>query len=236
MQLLIAAISLGFLGSFHCVGMCGPISMALPLNSPSITSKIIGAFIYNFGRLVTYSLLGALFGIVGKGFIIAGYQQTLSIALGILLLLIIFIPNHFLSRFRFTGNIYKISSHLKTHLSQLFRKKSSSSLFLIGILNGLLPCGLVYLGIAGAIATGNSINGSLFMAAFGLGTLPAMLTISLFGSSISLSARRRITKSVPVFVSIMALLLILRGLNLGIPYISPKIGGKTVVEKTCCHK
>ena len=107
------------------------------------------------------------------------------------------------------------------------------NLFLIGLLNGLLPCGLVYMAIAGALATGNILYSSLFMACFGLGTLPAMMTMSFAGSFVSLGMRNKIKKSVPYIVGFMGILLILRGMNLNIPYLSPAIGMHKVVE--ACH-
>lgn len=236
MSLFIAAITLGFLGSFHCVGMCGPIALALPLNSHTVFSKISGAIVYNSGRIITYALMGAFFGLVGESFVIAGYQQTLSIAIGVALLIMVLLPNHWFSQMKIMSLIYKATAKLKMQLGRLFHKSSYPSLFFIGTLNGLLPCGLVYLGIAGSIATGNSMNGSVFMAVFGLGTLPAMLAVSLFSSSIGFEVRNKIRKVVPVFVAATALLLILRGMNLGIPYLSPEISGKTIVQETCCHK
>ena len=104
------------------------------------------------------------------------------------------------------------------------------NLFLIGLLNGLLPCGLVYMAVAGALATGNIIYSSLFMACFGLGTLPAMLAMSFAGNFITLSSRNTIKKLVPYIVGIMGILLILRGLNLDIPYISPALAATGTVE------
>lgn len=236
MSLLITALTLGFLGSFHCVGMCGPIALALPLNRESLSSKITGAFLYNAGRVFTYFLFGALFGLIGQGIAIAGYQQSLSIALGIAILMFVLLPGSVIKKFRFLSFSYSYIGKLKQNLKILFTKNSYSSLFFIGTLNGLLPCGLVYLGIAGAIATGNSLNGGFFMAVFGLGTLPAMLTIALISSSINLNFRKKINRGVPVFIVTMGLLLILRGLNLGIPYISPEMSSTEAVCTKCCDE
>jgi len=236
MNFLIAALSLGFLGSFHCVGMCGPIALALPLNKTSKVARVFGGLIYNLGRVITYSLLGALFGLLGKTFVIAGYQQSLSIAMGILLLVVVFLPENKLNQLRLKGEIFVIIGRIKSSFSKLFQKKNYASLFFIGLLNGLLPCGLVYLGIVGAIATGDSLKGAAFMALFGLGTIPAMLSLSLISNSISLNARNKIRKVIPGFVVIMGLMLILRGMNLGIPYLSPKMSETDCTEHSCCHK
>ncbi|MCK6648552.1 MAG: sulfite exporter TauE/SafE family protein [Bacteroidia bacterium] len=236
MTFIWAAITLGFLGSFHCVGMCGPIALALPLNHNSLWSKIIGALLYNFGRMFTYALLGSLFGLLGQSVVIAGYQQALSITLGVIILIMVLLPSSTYGRFKITAFIYSYIGKLKQKLGSLFQKRSYSSLFFIGTLNGLLPCGLVYLGIAGAIATGNSLEGALFMAMFGLGTLPAMFILGMLGNSISINIRNRINKAIPVFVVAMALLLILRGMNLGIPYISPEMSVSKPECSKCCHK
>ncbi len=236
LTIFITAISLGLLGSLHCVGMCGPIALALPLNRSSNLHKLSGIIIYNLGRVLTYSLFGCLFGLVGKSFVIAGFQQTLSITLGVIILLIILLPNSIFNRFKITSSIFSYVSILKQKLGILLKKSSYSSLFFIGILNGLLPCGLVYLGIAGAIATGSSIYGTIFMASFGLGTLPGMLLLSIFSSSISLKIRNKLNKGIPVFIAFMAILLILRGMNLGIPYVSPELSKDKVECHKCCHK
>ncbi len=236
MNIFWTAITLGFVGSFHCVGMCGPIALALPLNQNSIWSKITGVLFYNFGRMFTYAMFGALFGLVGQSFVIAGYQQALSITLGVAILIMVLLPNQWVARFRITSSIYSFIGKIKQQLGSLFKKKSYSSLFFIGTLNGLLPCGLVYLGIAGAIATGSSLQGSMFMALFAFGTFPAMVVLSLLGNSLSINFRNKIRKAVPLFVSMMAVLLILRGMNLGIPYVSPQMSASKAVCDKCCHK
>ncbi len=234
--LILTAITLGFISSFHCIGMCGPIALALPLNQTSFASKISGIVLYNSGRIFVYALFGGLFGLLGESFVMAGFQQMLSIALGSAILIMVLLPNRIFSRYKITGSIYSSIGKLKQKLSVLFKKSSYPSLFFIGTLNGLLPCGLVYLGIAGAIATGNSFQGGLFMAMFGLGTLPAMFSLSLLGNSINFSFRNKINKVIPAFLATTALLLILRGMNLGIPYVSPEVSKTKPLMSKCCHK
>jgi hypothetical protein len=221
-ELLIAAISLGLLGSFHCIGMCGPIALALPVHRYSTIKKYLGIIIYNIGRAITYSSLGLVFGLLGQSFYLGGFQQNLSITLGIFILLtVIFSYTRANSILKFNFLNTPINS-LKNNLSKLFNKKGIRFLFLIGLLNGLLPCGFVYMAIAGATATGNYIDGAVFMFVFGLGTIPVMLILSVFGQFISLRFRNAIHRSVPVLLSVMAILLIVRGLNLGIPMLSPQ--------------
>lgn len=242
MEYILAAISLGFLGSFHCVGMCGPIALALPVHQKSASQKIIAILAYNSGRMLTYALFGMLFGLIGQSFALFGYQQKLSVLLGVVILLALLVPKRFAYRLSFTGKLYGLLSRLKSNIARLFQRRSIGSFFSIGLLNGLLPCGLVYIGVAGAIATGTVLKGLLFMAFFGAGTLPLMFLVSYSSHLLSVKTRHIIHKAVPVFTGIMAVLLILRGLNLGIGYISPKLSeaGHEVQAKpasiNCCHK
>lgn len=231
-----AALTLGFLSSFHCVGMCGPIALALPLDRRSRTRAFAGTLLYNSGRMLTYSVLGLFMGFIGQGAAFAGYQHILSVTLGSIVLLFLLVPR--LPSMMQPAGMQRFVNRVKQPIRNLFGVHSMKSLFLIGVLNGLLPCGMVYLGIAGAVATGSAVKGSVFMAAFGLGTLPAMAAVSLAKNYISVRFRDNIRKAVPVMVGVMAVLLILRGLNLGIPYISPKTVTTPAgcVEHSCCHK
>ncbi len=233
---LLAAISLGFLGSFHCVGMCGPIALAIPIKNNSFGYRLLGSIVYNWGRIVTYFIMGLLFGLIGQTFAIAGFQNVLSLVLGVLILVVLFLPG-IIPKAKQPRFIASFLATLKTNIRRQFGINTNSSLFLIGLLNGLLPCGLVYMGIAGSLATGDVLKGSLFMATFGLGTLPAMILVSLSQNLISLQIRTKIRKAVPVFIGAMALLLILRGMNLGVPYLSPKIVNENGNSKhQCCTK
>ncbi|ASZ14368.1 sulfite exporter TauE/SafE family protein [Chitinophaga pendula] len=223
---LLPGLLLGFLGSFHCVGMCGPIALTLPVIHLSSTRKLAGILLYNAGRTTTYLLLGSLSGWLGQRFFIGGLQQWLSILLGILLLLLLcwqYILQKPLPQIPF------FQQHVKSALGRLLTRRRFSTLFTIGFLNGLLPCGLVYIGITGAIATGSAWKGALFMTAFGIGTIPAMAAVSWFSQLLRVHIRRFI----PVAIGMVALLLIVRGMNLGIPYISPALKEKKV---SCCHK
>jgi len=229
------AILLGLLGSFHCLGMCGPIAFVLPLNRQN---KLLGFFqviFYHFGRILSYAIIGLIFGFIGKGLIIAGLQQNLSIAIGVIMILIVILPTTFFYKFQLIKPIYSLISNVKKRLG-LYLKKSSLKAFLtIGILNGFLPCGLVYMALLGAIATGSSLNGSIYMMLFGLGTIPMMSAALIFGNFLKVSIRNKIQKAIPIFVVLIGLLFILRGLGLGIKYISPskhklKISSKSMMK------
>lgn len=232
MAFLIAAISLGFLGSFHCIGMCGPIAMALPVHTMPLHKKFLSVLSYNAGRIFTYSLLGALFGFIGQSFFLFAFQQKLSIALGIIILSGLLISTN---KIHFFNRVYTIFSKLKNLIAKQFQKRGIRSFFSIGFLNGLLPCGLVYLGIAGAVATGSSLKGAFFMLLFGAGTIPFMFLISYTSHLFTVELRTKIRRAMPLMIGVMGVLLILRGLNLGIKYVSPGLTEEKAVN-TVCHK
>ena len=229
---LIAAFIMGAIGSMHCVGMCGPIALSLPLVSNTHSSRFLSTLLYNIGRIITYAMLGAIFGVIGMTFKLFGFQQILSITLGALILFFIFFPKNYYAKKNFITNTLK---KIRSLLGNLFLKRNYQSVFSIGLLNGLLPCGLVYIAIAGATETASAFKSSLFMAAFGLGTLPLMWTFSFFGSFISMGLRTGIKRLYPVFMFAVAVLLILRGLNLKIPYLSPSLNNSNNKERIDCH-
>lgn len=233
--MILAAITLGFLGSFHCIGMCGPIALALPVHHYSTLRKYLAIALYNGGRLLTYSLLGLLFGMLGQSFFIGGFQQAVSVCIGLLLLVSVIFPRMAMFQTPRFAMVNGFVSRLKHTLGSLFQKRGLRFLFLTGVLNGLLPCGMVYLAIAGAVATGNYVKGAEFMFFFGAGTVPAMFAVAVLGQFVSLGFRNGIRKAMPVMVSLMAVLLIVRGLNLGIPYLSPQFD-KQSKEASCCHQ
>ena len=240
---IIAPLILGLLGSFHCVGMCGPIAIVLPLKGKSWFFRIFNGVAYNLGRSVTYGLLGFIFGLAGAGLSLAGLQQKVSIAMGLVMILIVVLPWIFGGSFSAENLGTPVFNRIRKPLTRLMQSGSTGALFLIGLLNGLLPCGLVYVALAGAIGTGNLSASVLFMVIFGLGTLPLMLLVSLAGNMVGKTLRSRINKWIPAVVILVGILFILRGLNLGIPYISPKEGKLHVPVKqeqpaktACCSK
>ncbi len=236
LQLFIVAFSIGILGSFHCVGMCGPLALSLPLSNDSFWAKFSGALLYNAGRIVTYASFGLLFGLIGQTAAIFNFQQWLSISVGAVILVFIIVPKKYKIQYRASYNANRFFTGLRTQLGKLFTKKNHTSLFVIGLLNGLLPCGLVYMAVAGAIAVGDIASSVLFMAAFGLGTLPVMWSIVFFGNYVGLSIRQKMRSVFPYMMALMACLLILRGMGLGIPYVSPKMNTERHIVQGCCSK
>ncbi len=237
---LITPLTIGLVGSFHCIGMCGPIAVALPLKSHGWGNKVAGSIIYNLGRSITYAILGLMFGLLGQGIHLAGFQQWASILLGIIMIISVLFPYFFKQKISLGSLFTGYAARLINNLRKLFSNRSSSSLFLIGLLNGLLPCGLVYVAIAGAINTNEITGGALFMGLFGLGTIPMMLAVSLTGNAVSTGLRSKMRKAVPYFIILLGILFVLRGLALGIPYVSPKaekLSPKTEMTPggSCCH-
>lgn len=235
-SLFLVAFSIGIVGSFHCVGMCGPLALSLPLSQNSFMAKFSGALLYNAGRIVTYSAFGLVFGLIGQTAALFGFQQWLSIVAGATILLLIIMPKKYTINRMVSGKTNAFFIGLRNRLGQLFTQKNNSSLFVIGLLNGLLPCGLVYMAVAGAIAAGDMANSVLFMAAFGLGTLPVMWSIAFFGNYVGVSVRQKIRRAYPFMMALMACLLILRGMGLGIPYVSPELNAEKAEVHGCCVK
>lgn len=243
-MIYLSALTLGLLGSFHCIGMCGPIALAIPLKTTSWLARITGGLIYNLGRAITYAAMGAIFGLLGRGLVMSGFQQWVSIIMGAIMILSVLTPSLYKNRFNAEKGLFSFVGKVKLSLGKLFTQRSYGSLFLIGLLNGLLPCGLVYMAIAAAIATGSAPGGSLFMFLFGLGTLPMMLAISLIGNLITLELRKKVSKLIPYAIVFIGVLFILRGLSLGIPFLSPPEKAMTVpteqvevkeAKPDCCH-
>ena len=231
--LIFSAWLLGILGSFHCVGMCGPIALTLPVQHLQGWSRVAGILLYNIGRMFTYALLGFLLGWIGSQFVFFGWQQSFSIIIGSLFV-VIFILALFKKRIMKNSFVTAYwNKFIVNTLALLFRKKGLTTLLFIGILNGLLPCGMVYMAVAGAAATGHAWSGAFFMAAFGFGTLPAMMTMSFAGNLFSIRFRQQIRNATPYVVGIMGLVFILRGMNLDIPYLSPALQQHGI---SCCHQ
>ena len=227
----ITPFTIGIIGSMHCIGMCGPIAIALPVGNKKGIKKTLALLLYNFGRISTYALIGTFFGVIGKTFYLAGIQRQVSVILGVLILLSLFLPSTF-SNNKFIQWWNGIFKNFYNEMGVLLKNKSYSSLFVIGVINGFLPCGLVYLALAGALAQTEVFNGSLFMIFFGLGTLPAMFSIGWISNYISIRLRNRIRKASPYLIGFFALLLIFRGLNLGV-FLSPRIDAVGAFIQSC---
>lgn len=232
-MLLSTAIVFGFLGSLHCLGMCAPLVWAVPDNREKRMRWLTHKMLYNLGRISTYALLGLLIGLVGEGISLAGWQQHISWITGVVLLLgvVVHVWGKYISFFNsLTQQFNKL---VKRGIGLSMGRKSAFYQFLFGVFNGFLPCGLVYMALIASLSM-NTLGGSVtYMMLFGVGTLPMMLGVALFKQSITSIKTFNFNRIYPKLVVILAFLLIVRGLNLGIPYLSPKMndsGQITVCE------
>lgn len=228
---------IGLGSSFHCLGMCGPIAMAIPVNRSSNFSIIFGALQYNFGRIISYSLLGFLIGSIGFSFTGLKWMQWLSITAGLVMILIAW---HKIFSSGQSKLEMKLIQQISRRIGKLIRSENPFKLTGLGILNGFLPCGMVFLGLANALPQSSPVKGALAMLFFGLGTLPMMFAVVFFASRLSGNWRLKFSKVIPYIMTVVGILVILRGLNLGIPYISPELrlnaenSEKPKVEMVCC--
>jgi sulfite exporter TauE/SafE len=233
--MFLTAFAIGALGSFHCIGMCGPIAISVPMGGKTGLAGLLRGLSYNLGRVATYALLGLIVGIIGKQLMFGSFQQGLSIAVGVLIIAFIVLPKAFTKKLDPTTKFAQLFIKLKSSFQGLFKSRTPFGPLVLGLINGLLPCGLVYVGLAGALAMADPISSAAFMATFGLGTVPMMITVIIAGDLISLQWRAKIRKLMPVMFAIMGALFILRGMNLGIPYISPNMEVTTVGGTPTCH-
>ena len=233
--MVFTAFIFGLISSLHCIGMCGPIALMLPVDRTNKAKKVLQIISYHLGRLIAYGTIGLIFGILGKGFYLAGLQQNLSLFIGVAMIVMLLIPEKAFANYNFSRPIFKLISKVKATLGSQFKNKSYKSLITIGLLNGFLPCGMVYVALFGAIAMQSATYGIYYMLLFGLGTVPMMSSVVYLNSLMSISFRNRIQKIIPMVGVIIGVLFILRGLGIGIPYVSPSISSLFIQNKPNCH-
>lgn len=231
---------IGILGSLHCVGMCGPIALSLPGGGVKGWKYLKGRILYNLGRITTYSLLGSIAGLLGVGARMFQIQQAFSITLGIILVLWgiteifkINIPGKW-------NPVAGLAAVVRRGFGKFFAKGDAPSLYMIGVMNGLLPCGLVWLALISASITASPLSGAALMALFGLGTFPLMFALAFSGKFATPKFRSMVNRALPYTVAVFGLLFMLRGMNLGIPYVSPSLEKPhtptEMAKVNCCHK
>jgi sulfite exporter TauE/SafE len=212
----LSAFTIGILGSLHCVGMCGPIVLALPLTSTEKNKVILQSLLYHFGRICTYTLMGMFMGLMGWGIALAGYQKLFSISLGVLIIISALFTFSLEQKLFNNRVIQRFFNWVKIKLGGLLSIRDTSSAFKIGLLNGILPCGLVYIALAGAVATGGIFNGGMYMMSFGLGTMPLLVAVMILGKMHKLKIMR-LRRWIPLALVLFGLLLIYRGVMLDVP-------------------
>jgi uncharacterized protein len=235
-MIVITGFIFGILGSLHCIGMCGPIVLALPFGEQSIFRFVGRRTLYHFGRVISYAVMGAVVGLLGGKILLPVLQQNFSIIVGALLILTVLFPK-IIRSVNFLSKLFDpLTRKLTTMIGKMLESKALASMLTLGILNGFLPCGFVYMAMSTAAVTGGSFAGMLFMVGFGFGTIPAMLAVSFFPKLISANLRLKIVKLLPALQVIVGLLLIIRGLDLGIPYFSPKLAKMIPTDGGgCCN-
>lgn len=219
---LFPALVLGVLSSIHCVGMCGPIALATPVVHKNFLTQMLSRILYNLGRAVSYMSIGLIAGFAGSIFFLGGFQQWISIITGIIILIWIIVPKANPENWKMIQNTKPVK-WIRKSIGSLFRKKNYSSIFLIGLLNGLLPCGMVYMAVVGALSCSDSIQGSLYMLLFALGTMPLMFILTSAWELLNGNFKKYSRKLLPYGVALVGIMLILRGAGLGVPYLSPSL-------------
>lgn len=230
--LVTSALILGLGGSLHCVGMCGPLVLGLPFHQLEDKRKWMAIFSYFLSKTLGYGVIGLLIGLLGGSLKLVIWQQVLSIFSGIFILLLFAFP--------YLKNKIKVNSKFNLFFNKLYVKalknKSVFKFPALGFLNAFLPCGLVYTAMAIAISFASVGKGFAFMFIFGLGTAPLLIATIVLNYKFNLQKRKSFKMASSIFTVILGILLILRGLNLGIPHISPSFTEEGKVENCCKHK
>jgi len=220
------ALLLGAVSSFHCVGMCGPLVLSLPVSQLPPNQRFAGLWLYHGGRIITYALIGLLLGLVGRQISLAGWQQGFSILLGILLVLYFVFTR--ISKPLIVPPLFRpLQKNVLASISRFIQQPTLPAMWRMGMANGLLPCGMVYVAATGAIASGSISGGMLFMICFGLATIPALYLLSLLGTFFTVPIRQNMRRVLAFGTFVVGILLILRGLNMILHYISPYLSSCT---------
>lgn len=222
------AFFVGLFGSLHCIGMCGPLAFAIPISQKGWLSLVVDKFLYNLGRVFSYSALGFLIGFIGRQLWISGLQQGISLFSGLLIILAGF-SRMFKVRLFNSQASSKLLAPISKAINYAIQRRAGN--FAVGVLNGFLPCGFVYLALVGAINTTSPLSAAQYMFWFGAGTFPLMLAATISSGFMNVPFRRRVNKALPYLMVCLGFWFILRGMDLDIPYLSPAIKGNTTICK-----
>lgn len=229
---LVLGFSLGLVSSLHCVGMCGPLILSIPKTKFTLhnflhNKSIYNPIAYNIGRILTYVFIGIVVGLFGELIKITFLHQQLSIFAGGLMLITGVATKFEANNIIKSKTLNKIFSVLKTQISILLNAQTTSKMFLLGVLNGFLPCGMVYMAILSSLAWGDMNSTIIYMASFGLGTSPLLISLFFFSGFLSNKLRLKSQKIIPIVTIMIGLIVVFRGMGLGIPYLSPDLDKKT---------
>lgn len=224
---------LGLASSLHCIGMCGPLSLAMPVAGLRKNQRYVNLFFYQTGRIITYISIGMVTGLIGRGILLAGYQQMISVIAGLIILIAAagYYTGKKAKPLSFLNGFYHAISQLVFRM--ISRANQPGGALLFGMANGLLPCGMVYIAAVTSVSYGSTIYAGAFMLFFGLGTLPAMMLMVIAGRRFS-GKYNWLRNLTPVVITTVGLLLVIRGLNLNIPYLSPAFG-RLAQGALSCH-
>jgi len=217
----ITGFLLGLAGGLHCAGMCGPIAMALPSSGGTRGRVVAEKLFYQFGRIGTYATLGLIAGYGASVFDIAGYGRVASLVAGTLMVVTAIMQLVWHRSLFPSGPLHRIADPLRRELRRLLHQHSFLALLGIGACNGLLPCGLVVSALLGSASTTEPLGGAIFMATFGIGTLPVMMSIALGGGFLTQRLKKTMRFALPIMAIAIGSIVILRGMALDIPYVSP---------------
>jgi len=212
--MFITALIMGFAGSLHCAGMCSPLAMAVTnAQSRAMYNRIL----YNLGRITTYGLLGVIIASIGYILPFTKFQNILSIALGVSLIMMAAIGITGLNIPVITPIMIRFTGVLKTFFSKFIHNKSPWALLFLGSLNGLLPCGLTLLALSFCLTANSPLEGFVYMFTFGIGTLPVMLGLVSIFNIITLKLKWNIKSVTTGLMVLSGMLLIARVFILHIP-------------------
>jgi uncharacterized protein len=230
---ILIALAMGLTGSLHCAGMCGPIVWVMPFQHLHGAKRWVGVGLYHLGRISIYALGGFVLHSF-KSLFHPQWQQYVSIVMGAILLIggvVSFIPS---AKLRFQ---LPWSNAVRNSFGKFISNPGLLTLLAAGLMNGLLPCGLEYMALSLSVSATTATDAILYMYAFGIGTLPVLLAITILKTKLRFTNVAIMKRMVPVLLLVFGIVFMVRGMNLGIPYLSPKVEmQQNEIKASCCHK
>ncbi len=223
------AFTFGLVSSLHCVLMCAPLQ-AVVMGQWLKSGRRAHWALYHLGRIITYAMLGLLAGLVGSALGLPHWQREFTIVAGLLLLFSYF----GMKTLKWDRQLNRLISPWLMRLQARAKKRKGRTWFVLsGAINGLLPCGMVYAALIPVAGAASPLQAGLAMVLFGVGTLPLLLGINLAGSQLMSRFTRHFQKLIPITVVLIATVLILRGMDLDIPFLSPAMPVESAGTEVC---
>ncbi len=225
---MISAFLIGLFGSLHCVGMCSPLMLSFTPNRGR--KAVTSFFLYHLGRLGVYALLGVLFGLISSSVGFFAMQRYFSLILGVVIIAVFAFPK---VRNRFEGWYYhsRFYQIIKSSLTKQFGGRARWMFG--GVLNGFLPCGLVYLAAAGAMVSHSILQGVQYMFLFGMGTIP-LLALVKFGAGSYKGLFKKVNNLTTPIALIAGLMMVARGFMVAEPDINHLIQAQIMNVVSAC--